>query len=38
MSPEVRAEVLSWIDNVIVPALVEKFIAEKALRKEAKRG
>jgi hypothetical protein len=32
----VRAEVRSWIENVIVPALVEKFIAERALRQEGK--
>jgi hypothetical protein len=32
----VRVEVRSWIENVIVPALVDKFIAEKALRKAAK--
>jgi hypothetical protein len=35
-SRAIQVEVLSWIENVIVPALVDKFIAEKVLRKGEK--
>jgi hypothetical protein len=33
-----QIEVLDWIENLIVPALVEKYIEEQVLNKGARRG
>jgi hypothetical protein len=34
VDPEVKKQVRSIVENVIVPALVEKFVQEKVLRRE----
>lgn len=33
-----QLEVLDWIENLIVPALVEKYIQERVLNQETRRG
>ena len=37
LSPK-QVEVLDWIENFIVPALVEKYIQERVLNREVSRG
>jgi hypothetical protein len=37
MSPR-QLEILDWIEQLIVPALVEKYIQERVLNREANRG
>jgi hypothetical protein len=37
LSPR-QVQILDWIENFIVPALVEKYIQEQVLNREANRG
>lgn len=37
LSPK-QVQILDWIENFIVPALVEKYIQERVLNREANRG